>query len=109
MNYRGVFRVTELRSILDRLMYNDCYETIDENITDGNVGASKSKNIRDSIFFLGAVSNYVIKGHEEPIQVQVMDIDKCFDKLWLQATTNALFEFVVLYLLQLSRDENEFI
>ena len=92
MNYRGVFRVTVLRSILDRLMYNDCYETIDENITDGNVGARKSRNIRDNIFVLGAVSNSVINGHEEPIQVQVMDIDKCFDKLWLQATTNALYD-----------------
>ena len=79
MNYRGVFRVTVLRSILDRLIYNDSYATIDENITDGNVGARKSRNIRDNIYVIGAVSNSVINGHEDPIQVQVMDIDKCFD------------------------------
>ena len=92
MQYRGVFRVTVLRSILDRLMYNDLYETIDTSLTDGNVGARKERNIRDNIFVLGAVINSVINGAEQPIQLQVLDVEKCFDKLWLQATTNALFE-----------------
>ena len=91
-NYRGVFRVTVLRSILDRLIYNDNYHTVDENLTDGNVGARKQRNIRDNIFVLGAVSNSVINGHEDAIQVQVQDAVKCFDKLWLEETTNALFE-----------------
>ena len=91
-NYRGVFRVTVLQSILDRLIYNDSYHIIDENITDGNVGARKQRNIRDNIFVLGAVMNSVINGKEEPIQIQVLDVNKCFDKLWLQQTTNALYE-----------------
>ena len=91
-NYRGVFRTTVLRSILDRLIYNDCYQTIDENLTDHKVGARKNRNIRDNIFVLGAVVNSVVNGNEEPIQIQVGDIEKCFDKLWLQATTNALYE-----------------
>ena len=56
-NYRGVFRVSVLRSILDRLIYNDSYHTLDENITDQNVGARKYRNIRDNIFVLGAVTN----------------------------------------------------
>ena len=91
-NYRGVFRVTVLRSVLDRLIYNDSYSTIDEHLTDGNVGARKNRNIRDNLFVLGAVINSVINGKEPPIQVQVQDVEKCFDKLWLEATTNALFD-----------------
>jgi hypothetical protein len=91
-NYRGVFRVTVFRSILDRLIYNDNYTIVDENLTDGNVGARKYRNIRDNIFILGAVSNSVVNGQEEAIQVQVQDAVKCFDKLWLEETTNALFE-----------------
>ena len=91
-NYRGVFRVTVFRSILDRLIYNDCYSTIDGNLTDGNVGARKNRNIRDNLFVLNAVINSVINGKEDPIQVQVQDVEKCFDKLWLQATTNALYD-----------------
>jgi hypothetical protein len=92
MNYRGVFRVTVFRSILDRLVYNDTYETIDSYLTDGNVGARKARNIRDNIFVLGAVTTSVINGNENAIQVQVLDVEKCFDKLWLQSTTNALYE-----------------
>ena len=40
-NYRGVFRVTVFRSILDRLIYNDNYHIIDDNLTDGNVGPAR--------------------------------------------------------------------
>ena len=92
MNYRGVFRVPLFRSILDRLMYNDLYTILDSNLTDGNVGARKGRNIRDNIFILGAVINSVTNGGEEPVQIQVVDVEKCFDKLWLEATTNALYE-----------------
>ena len=36
--------------------------------------------------------NSVINGKEDSIQIQVQDVNKCFDKLWLQETTNALNE-----------------
>ena len=91
-NYRGVFRVTVFRSILDRLIYNDNYHIIDDHLTDGNVGARKYRNIRDNIFVLSAVTNSVVNGHENPIQVQIQDAVKCFDKLWLEETTNALYK-----------------
>ena len=61
-NYRGVFRVTVFRSKLDRLIYNDCYSTIDDNLTDGNVGARKNRNMRDNLFVLNAVINSAING-----------------------------------------------
>ena len=91
-NYRGVFRVQILRSILDRLIYNDSYYTIDSTITDGNVGGRKSRSVRDNIFVISAVINSVKHGESGPIQVQVMDAEKCFDKLWLQSCINALYE-----------------
>ena len=91
-NYRGVFRVQVLRSILDRLTYNDSYYTIDSNLTDGNVGARKQRGVRDNIFVMSAINNSVINGKSKPIQVQIMDIDTCFDKLWLQSCINAIYE-----------------
>ena len=91
-NYRGIFRVTVFRSILDRLMYNDNYHVIDQNLTDGNVGARKQRNVRDNIYVLNAITNSVVNGKMPPIQVGVTDIEKCFDKMWLQATINALYE-----------------
>ena len=90
--YRGIFRVTVFRSILDRLMYNDSYPTIDEQLTDGNVGARRQRNICDNIFVLGAVTNSVINGKQPSIQAQIMDVSTCFDKLWLEQTINALYE-----------------
>ena len=42
-SYRGIFRITIFRSILDRLIYNDEYRNIDENLTDCNVGARKQR------------------------------------------------------------------
>ena len=91
-NYRGIFRVAVLRSILDRLLYDSSYETIDTNLTDGNVGARKRRGCRDNIFVLSAVTNSVIKGRSEPIQVQVTDAIQCFDKMWLQGCINAIYE-----------------
>ena len=86
MNYRGVFRLTVFRCILDRLLYNDLYATIDSTLTDGNVGARKNRNIQDKKK-IWAVINSVTNGGEDPIQVQVVDVEECFEKLWLQATT----------------------
>ena len=54
-SYRGIFRVTIFRTILDRLIYNDEIGNIDSNLTDCNVGARKHRNIRDNIFVMNAI------------------------------------------------------
>ena len=51
-NYRGIFRVSVLRSILDTLIYNSSYEIIDSNLTDGNVGCRKRRGCRDNMFVI---------------------------------------------------------
>ena len=55
--YRGVFRVLVFRSILEKLIYNDEYYTVDDNLTDANVGARKGRNIGDNLFVVNAVLN----------------------------------------------------
>ena len=42
-SYRGIFRVQVLRNILERLIYNDEYGTVDSNLTDFTEGARKNK------------------------------------------------------------------
>ena len=91
-SYRGIFRVSIFRAILDRLIYNDEYENIDINLTDSNVGARRSRNIRDNIFVLNAIINSQIKSPGEALDIQVYDVDKCFDSLWLKEVISALFE-----------------
>ena len=60
-NYRGIFRVTVLRSILDRLAYNDIYPEVDSSLLDANVGSRKHKNVRDNLFVLYAIINSIKK------------------------------------------------
>ena len=56
-SYRGIFRVSIFRAILDRLIYNDEYQNIDQNLTDSNVGARNRSNIKDNIFVVNAILN----------------------------------------------------
>ena len=91
-NYRGIFRVTIFRSILDRLIYNDEIDNIDRNLTDSNVGARKHRNIRDNIFVMNAIRNSISKENGQALDFQIYDIEKCFDKLWLHEVINCLYE-----------------
>ena len=77
-----MFRVPILRTILDRLIYNDEYYNIDSELTDSNVGARKNRNIRDNIFVVNAITNSVVNGNEAPIDIQLFDVEKCVDALW---------------------------
>ena len=89
-SYRGIFRITVFRNVLDRLIYEDEYKTIDERLTDSNIGARKGRNIRDNIFVVGAIINEVINGEAEAVDICTYDIEKCFDALWLEETLNDL-------------------
>ena len=57
-----------------------------------NVGARKRRGCRDNMFVLSAVNNSVLNGTSEPIELQVKYIKTCFDKMWLQTSTNGLYE-----------------
>ena len=91
-NYRGIFRVPILRTIIDHMIYNDEYDTIDQFLSDSNVGARKGRSIRDNIFVVNAITNTVINRDEDPIDVQVYDVQKCFDALWMQECINDLVD-----------------
>ena len=91
-NYRGIFRVTAIRSIIDKLIYNDEYETIDANLTDSNVGARRNRNIRDNIFVINAITNNIRKNNIKDTDIQIYDAEKCFDKLWAKECYNDVYE-----------------
>ena len=76
-----------LRTILDRLIYNDEYDDIEEALSVSNVGARKGRNVRDNILVLNAITNSIINGKEKSV-----DIEKCFDALWVEECVNDLYE-----------------
>ena len=59
-NDRGIFILTVLRKILDKLLYNDNYDSIDQNMSESNIGARKRRNIRDHLFVIYGIINSVL-------------------------------------------------
>ena len=89
-NDRGVFNVVKMRSILDKMISNDKYDTIEQSMSGSNIGARKGKNIRDHLFVINAVINDVTKNKKD-VDIDIMDIAKCFDKMWYAETGNDIF------------------
>jgi hypothetical protein len=50
------------------------------------------RNIRDNIFVLNAVMNNQKKKCNEALDIQVYDVEQCFDSLWLKEVISALYE-----------------
>ena len=88
---RGVFNVMIVRSIIDNLIYNEYYETIDQNMSDSNVGGRRERNIRDNLFIVYGIINYVLKENLE-VDLNLYDLAKCFDSMWYEETMNDLWD-----------------
>ena len=91
-SYRGIFRTPVLRNILDKLIYIDEYQNINQNLTNCNVGSRKGRNIRDNLFVIGAIMNQSKQNPAEAADIGVYDIHKCFDSLWLKECINDLYD-----------------
>ena len=89
---RGIFVLTAVRKILDKLTYLDKYPDIDLSMSGSNIGARKKRNIRDHLFIINGVINAVIQGDDDCIDIQIYDLVQCFNALWLEDTLNALYD-----------------
>ena len=94
-NQRGVFNLSKVRGILDKLLYADVYPIIDNELSYSNIGGRKGRNIRDHLFVIYAVINDVMNGASPPVDFQSLDIFKCFDEMWFEETHNDLFDVKV--------------
>ena len=90
-NDRGIFRVSKVRSILEKLMYQDKYEIIDEAMSDSNAGGRRRRNIRDNLFVIYAAINESIR-NKKSIDIQFYDLSKCFDAMWAEETMNDFYD-----------------
>ena len=91
-NDRGIFIVNICRSIIMRMVYNDKYGIVDKNMSDSNVGARKSKNIRNHIFVLNGVINEAVNSKNLGVDIEILDYKQCFDSMWLEESINDLWE-----------------
>ena len=60
-------------------------------MSDSNIGARKDKNIKNHLFIVYAVINDVLKSGK-CVDIQVYDLVKAFDVLWLADTLNDMWD-----------------
>ena len=91
-NDRGIFIVSIYRSILMRLVYLDCYDTLDASMSDSQVGGRKGKSVRNHIWILnGIICDILSKKSKTPVDLQIFDYKQCFDSLWIEDCMNDLY------------------
>ena len=78
--------------ILDSLIYRDKYIDLDENMSNSNIGARKARNVRDHLFVVNGIVNSVLNGKSDPIDINIYDVVKCFDALWLEDCMLDIYE-----------------
>ena len=84
-NERGIFRTSVLRTVFMRLIYNQEYNTIDQNMSDCNIGGRKNKGCRNHIFVINGVIHDVMSSvQKKPIVIQIFDFSQMFDAIKLE-------------------------
>ena len=51
-NNRGIFSDTVARGLVDKILYKECYDIIDGNISDSDVGGRQKRSIKDNLFIV---------------------------------------------------------
>ena len=87
---RGIFILSTLRMIKDKLIHNDISKNL--VMSDSQVGARTDYNIRNHLFVLYSAINSAIQKETPPIDIHMYDLMKCFDGLWLEECCNDLYE-----------------
>ena len=75
-NDRGIFILTVLKKILDKLIYGDNYKDLDANMSDSNIGARRKRSIKDHLLIIHGIINSVVRGGEDCSDIQVYDLLK---------------------------------
>ena len=89
---RGIFILTSLKRILDKLIYFDKFSHIDQNMSDSNIGSRRDRNIKNHLFMIYGIINSVVRGNEDCVDIQIYDIEKAFDGLWLEDCLNDVYD-----------------
>ena len=91
-NDRGIFILSVLRKILDKLIYNDKIKDIDQGMSDSNIGARKHRNIKNHLFVVYGIINSVLHEEKSCVDISIYDLEKAFDAMWLEDCLNDLYD-----------------
>ena len=85
----GIFR-----NIIDKLIYKEKYDAIDNGMSDSNVGGRKGRNIRNHLFIIYGIINSVSRGESKSVDLNLYDLVQCFDSMWLDEAMNNLYDTI---------------
>ena len=92
-NERGIFRVSVIRAILMRLIYNTKYPAVDKNMSNCQMGGRKNKGCKNNIFIINALIHDVLKSKTNKAMVlQIYDYAQMFDSIDLEEALNDIFD-----------------
>ena len=91
LNLRGIFKLSIVRNILDRLITMDEQSVVNESMGQFQVGNQQGRNIRDHTLIIHAVVNEALTNNTE-IDILFTDIKQCFDSIWLEEALNDLYD-----------------
>ena len=93
-NQRGIFRVSVIRAILMRMIYNSKYSVIDKNISDCQMGARKGKGCKTNIWMInGLIHETLHNKKKKPIVLQIYDYKQMFDSVNLQEAISDIYDY----------------
>ena len=76
-----------------RLLYNTKYETINENMSDCNVGGRKQMSCLNHIFVLNGIIHETLSSKKnKPVTIQIYDFTQMFDSMKLEEAISDLFD-----------------
>ena len=76
-----------------RLLYNTNYDTIDENMSDINVGSRKKKSCLNHIFVINGIIHETLSSKtNKPVTLQIYDYKQMFDAMSLEEAVSDLFD-----------------
>ena len=92
-NGRGIFVLSAVRTLLIRLLYNTKYETINQNMSDSNVGGRKQMSCINHIFVLNGIIHETLSFKlNKPVTIQIYDFIQMFDSMKLEEAISDLYD-----------------
>ena len=86
-NERGIFKVSILRTILLRLLYNRNYMMVNNNMSDSNIGARRGKSCRNHIWILNGINHeHHSSKKKTDLRFNFYDYKQMFDSIVLSET-----------------------
>ena len=77
------------------MVYQDKYQDIADRMSDSNIGAQRDKNIKNHLFVIYGIINFVLHEEKSCADIQIYDIVQAFDSLWLDDCMNDLYDTLV--------------